>query len=283
MRIAYTFLALASLLMLANPDAGAQTQKKVNWKKVNVLVYTKNGKGYVHDNIPNAVKAIQKLGEEKGFRVDVSDDPNVFTEDNLSKYTFLIFPSTNNDVFDNDDQRLNFRRYIQAGGGFVGLHSVTGTERNWTWFKRMVGGSFAWHAKFQSFTVRVIDKGHPSMKGVPPTWTKEDECYFTKEMYPGIKVLMAHELSTLKGDEAHMEKVKAFSTQFPDYYPAVWHQQFDGGIIWVTTLGHHKKDYEDPAFVNHIFQGMAFVAGERGKLDYSQAYATDRDTPLSWE
>ncbi len=28
----------------------------VDWKKVKVLVYTKNGKGYVHENVPYAVR-----------------------------------------------------------------------------------------------------------------------------------------------------------------------------------------------------------------------------------
>ena len=37
-----------------------------------VLVYTKNGPGYVHDNIPSAVAAVQKLGSENRFKVDVS-------------------------------------------------------------------------------------------------------------------------------------------------------------------------------------------------------------------
>ena len=280
MKSSCSALLFAFALVLFAGGAHAQKQKKVSWKNVKVLVYTKNGKGYVHDNIPSAVKAIQKLGNEKGFLVDISDDPNVFTEENLKQYTFLIFPSTNNDVFDTDAQRVNFRRYIEAGGGFVGLHSVTGTERNWDWFKMMLGGSFVWHAKFQPFTIRAIDKGHSSMQGVPPVWTKEDECYFTKEMYPGIRVVMAHDISTLKGDEAHMEKVKTYSIQFPDYYPAVWYQHFDGGTIWITTLGHHKKDYEDPVYVNHIFQGMNFVASHVGKLDFSKSYATERDTPL---
>lgn len=258
----------------------ATAQKKVSWKKVKVLVYTRNGKGYVHDNIPSAVKAIGKLAAEKGFIVEVSDDPAVFTEETLKQYTFLLFPSTNNDVFDTEEQRVNFRRFIQAGGGFVGLHSVTGTERNWTWFKMMLGGSFAWHARFQPFTIKVIDKQHPSMKGVPVAWTKEDECYFTREMYPGIRVLMAHDVSTLSGDEDHAEKVKTYSAQFPHYYPAAWYQHFDGGTIWITTLGHNKKDYEDPVYLNHIFQGMTFVASHTGKLDYTKAYATERDTPL---
>lgn len=268
------------LLALLVHAATAQPSKKVKWKKVKVLVYTKNGKGYVHQNIPSAVKAIQKLGTEKGFHVDVSDDASVFTEENLKQYTFLLFPSTNNDVFDTDAQRVTFRRYIEAGGGFVGLHSVTGTERNWTWFKMMLGGSFVWHAKYQPFSIKIIDKDHPSLAGVPSVWTKEDECYFTKEMYPGIQVLMAHEVNTVKGNDEDMEKIRTLSAQFPHYYPAVWHQDFDGGTIWITTLGHNEKDYQDPVYLNHIFQGMSYVAGKVGKIDFSRSYATSRDMPM---
>ena len=106
--------------------------EKDKLKNSKVLVYTKNGKGYVHDNIASAVASIKEMGVENHFSVDVSDDPSVFTEANLKNYQFLIFTSTNNDVFDTDKQRVEFRRYIQAGGGFVGVHSVTGTERNWT-------------------------------------------------------------------------------------------------------------------------------------------------------
>ena len=145
-------------------------------KNSRVLVYTKNGKGYVHDNIAASVICIQELGAANKFMVDVSDDPSVFNENNLKKYNLLIFSSTNNDVFDTDDQRLAFRRYIEAGGGFVGVHSVTGTERNWTWFKMMVGETFTWHASFQNFTIKNIDPSHPSMQGVPLKWTKSDEC-----------------------------------------------------------------------------------------------------------
>ena len=162
-----------------------------------VLVYTKNGPGYVHDNISSAVAAIQKLGAEKRFKVEVSDKPGVFEEQNLAKYRLIIFTSTNNDVFDTDIQRLAFRHYIEAGGGFVGVHSVTGTERKWDWFKMMVGETFTWHAKFQPFSVINIDPAHPSMKGVPTKWTKDDECYFGAELYPGIKTLLMHDVSNL--------------------------------------------------------------------------------------
>jgi type 1 glutamine amidotransferase len=247
-------------------------------KNSRVLVYTKNGKGYVHDNIASSVICIQELGAANKFMVDVSDDPSVFNENNLKKYNLLIFSSTNNDVFDTDEQRLAFRRYIEAGGGFVGIHSVTGTERNWTWFKMMVGETFTWHASFQTFSIKNIDPTHPSMQGVPLKWTKSDECYFGKQVYPGIKVLMMHDLSTL--DKKDTQLITTHSGSFANYFPAVWHQSFEGGNIWVTTLGHDKNNYQEPTFKNHLLQGIKFIANQYKGINYLKAVAMDKDAPF---
>jgi len=237
----------------------------------------------VHDNIPSAVACIQRLGQQHGFQVDTSANASVMTEDNLKKYTLLVFPSTNNDVFDTDEQRLAFRRYIEAGGGFVGIHSVTGTERNWTWFKMMLGGTFSWHAKFQKFTVRVIDPSHPSMQGLPKVWEKEDECYFAKEMYPGPTALAVHDIETLNtSDTTQKNLIMKNAGTFANLYPSVWVHDFDGGHTWVSVYGHDKKDYSDPTYVNHLFQGLRFVAGKVKKLDFTKAYATSRDMPVKY-
>ncbi len=123
MRILPRYLSVLLLicLLLAEP---VWAGPKFSWKNVTVLVYTRNGKGYVHDNIPSAVAALQLMAQQQGFKVEVTDNPAVFTPENLKKFTLLLFPSTNNEVFDTPEQRLAFRRYMQAGGGFVGLHSV---------------------------------------------------------------------------------------------------------------------------------------------------------------
>ena len=262
-----------------NMQLMANTDGKLKGSRV--LVYTKNGKGYVHDNIASAVASIQSLGAANGFSVDVSDDASVFTEANLKKYNFLVFTSTNNDVFDTDDERVAFRRYIEAGGGFVGVHSVTGTERNWKWFKMMLGETFSWHAKFQKFGIKKIDPSHPSMEGVPAYWEREDECYFGKELYPGIKVLMAHDLSTVDRKDKKQDSALQHNTgSYANYYPAVWYQPFEGGNIWVTTLGHTKESYQDPVYKNHLLQGLKFIASQYKGLNYANAKATSKDDPL---
>ncbi len=273
-----TLLLLLTVFFVAfsNPIF-SQSSKKVDWKKLHVLVYTKNGKGYVHDNIPSAVACIQNLGKTQGFKVDSSSAPSVFSRENLDKYDLLVFTSTNNDVFDTDEHRLVFRQYIEAGGGFVGIHSVVGTERNWKWFKQMLGGTFSWHAKFQQYHVKIIDKQHPSVKGLPVDWVREDECYFEKELYAGIHTFMVQDVATLKTDDKSAELVKTNMGTFSDYYPAAWHNFFDGGLAWITTLGHNKKDYSEPIYMRHILQGIEFVASNCKKKDYTKAYAKHRD------
>lgn len=261
----------------------AQKQKTFDWTKVRVLVYTKNGKGYVHDNIPTAVAAIQKLGKEQGFKVDVSDTATVFNRENLKKYRLLIFTSTNNDVFDTDAQRLAFRHYIEAGGGFVGVHSVVGTERNWTWFKQLMGGTFSWHAHFQKYKVAMIDSQHPSVQGIPTDWEVEDECYFEKEMYPSIHTIMAQDVKTLVAkDDKETELIKQNKGSFGNYYPAIWHNFYDGGVAWITTLGHDKKSYSDTLYLKHLLQGIQFVAqNTTAPLDFKKAYAENRDSEVT--
>lgn len=264
-------------------DAFLQAQTAVNWKTVKVLVYKKNGKGYVHDNIPYAAQAIIDLGKKHGFSVDTSSLPSVMTEENLKKYRMLIFTSTNNDVFDTDAQRLAFRRYIEAGGGFVGIHSVTGTERNWQWFKMMLGGTFSWHASFQTFTVRVIDTKHPSMKGTPAVWNKADECYFAKELYPGPTPVMVNDFSTIDTSNVNQKNLlNKNAGPFARFFPSAWYNNFDGGITWCTTLGHDKKDYSDPVYLKHIMGGIEYVAATVKKIDFSKSYATSFNEPVTY-
>ena len=74
------------LFFLYSATFFSDVQAQVKWKNVKVLVYTRNGKGYVHDNIPAAVSCITELGKRHGFSVTVADTPIVFTDENLKQY-----------------------------------------------------------------------------------------------------------------------------------------------------------------------------------------------------
>src|SRR5690606_10320216 len=91
-----------------------------------VLVFSKTA-GFKHASIPAGLAAIQKLGQENGFKVDTTKNAELFNEDNLKQYSAVIFLNTTGNVLDYR-QEAAFERYIQAGGGFVGVHAATDTE-----------------------------------------------------------------------------------------------------------------------------------------------------------
>ncbi len=241
-----------------------------NTEGINILVYTKVGEGgFFHASIPAGIDALQKLADEHRFNMDVSDDPSLFTDDNLKRYHALVFANTNNDVFHTDDQRIALKRYVQAGGGFVGIHIAIGTERNWDWYKKMIGATFDRHPRYQEFNVNIIDGTHPSTRHLPNPWIIEDEPYYVKEYNPQVRVLMAHDLSTIEDDE---EKPYAFGND----YPSVWCNTFDGGRQWYTSYGHDDHIFKDELFMQHILGGIKWVTAD-GLPDYSNAYSRSLD------
>jgi len=223
-----------------------------------VLVYTKNGEGYVHENIPASVDALKKLGEENGFEVVSSEDPALFTEDNLAQFDALVFSNTNNEAFDTDAQKQAFQHYIRSGGGFVGIHSASGSERQWDWFAQMLGGRFHRHPPRQDFEVKVLDKNHPSTHFLPDIWhIVDDECYYLKNLNPANHVLLAADLTTVE-DEKREEYPANY---FGDLFPLSWCHEFDGGRQWYTALGHRSEHYSDPQLMQHILGGIRWAIG----------------------
>lgn len=234
--------------------------------KKRILLYTKNGEGYVHENIPYCIAAIKKLGKEYGFEVDATEDPGVFSPENLQQYDALVFANTNNEAFDHEEQRNAFQQYIQNGGAFVGIHSASGSERDWPWFWQNLGGKFKRHPKFQAFDIKVLDPTHPSTVMLPEPYTREDECYLLTQLNPGMNVLLAADLRTIEDDKLHEYPGDTFG----DYFPIAWYQHFDGGRQWYTALGHSPEHYEDPVFLQHIAGGILWAMQSGRSISHSQ-------------
>ena len=247
---------LVAILLLTSPFCRAEQNR--------VLVYTRNGptldgkKGFVHDNIAACVAALQQLGKENQFTVDVSADPGVFTAKNVKKYKALIFANANNQAFATEAQRAAFTNYLHQGGGYVGIHSSTGCERNWPWFWAMQGGAFWFHAPLQKFTINITDKTHPATSFfTADTWAWEDEFYVMKEQPKNVRVLLAGNIKLLKLPETTAKHL----SNLPDSIPLAWCHEFEGGRVFYTSLGHKKEYYSDPNLQKHILGGILWAMG----------------------
>ena len=219
------------------------------------LIYTKSGEGYIHKNIPTSIKALEEICKAEGILTDASEDPAVFTDENLKKYDILIFSNTNNKIFDTEEQKKALQKYIRNGGGYVGIHSASGGQRDWPWYWALVGGKFVRHPPYQKFDVVITDKNHPSTSFLGEKWKVEDECYFSNQLNPDINILLSADLTTIEDEK----KSEYPSDTFGNYFPLCWSHEFDGGRQWYTALGHDTKTYNDPTFRKHLRGGILWV------------------------
>ncbi len=225
-----------------------------------ILVFTKTS-GYHHESIPTGVAAIQKLGAENGFQVDTTKDADRFTDSQLKKYKAVVFLSTTLNVL-NADQQVAFERYIQAGGGYAGIHAAADTEYDWPWYNRLVGAYFVSHPAIQPAAINVIDTTHLSTTGLPARWERTDEWYNYRNVYAGIHVLAELDEQTYEGGTNG------------SHHPIGWYHEFDGGRSFYTGGGHTKESYSEPLFLKHVLGGIKYAMGENVKLNYSKSYAT---------
>lgn len=225
-----------------------------------ILVFSKT-KGYRHGSIGIGKTTIQKLGKEHHFDVDTTENAALFTEQNLKQYAAVIFLSTTGDVL-NDAQQAAFERYIQAGGGYVGIHAATDTEYDWPWYGKLAGAYFTSHPAVQEAKFIIKDKKHSSTKFLTDSvWMHKDELYNFKDINPDIKVLITIDETSYTGGKNGK------------FHPFSWYHNYDGGRSFYTSMGHTDETWSDDKFLKHLWGGIEYAVGNQKKLDYSKAHS----------
>lgn len=241
---------IASVLIIAS-CGGSRSGKP------RVLVFAKTA-AFRHSSIPDGKAAIMKLGEENGFLVDTTEDANYISEDSLKNYSAVIFLHTTGNML-NSYQEADFERYIQAGGGFVGIHAASDAEYDWGWYGRLVGGYFESHPEQQDAKLDVVDQSHISTKHLPKEWTRKDEWYNFKKLNPDVKVLIKIDEKSYKGGKNG------------DNHPMAWYHDFDGGRAFYTELGHTEVSFKEENYLKHLLGGIQYAIGDNKNLDYAKA------------
>jgi cytochrome c len=245
----FTGIVLVSILFLAGCSQRSG--------KPRVLVFTKTA-GYHHNSIAVGVPAITKLGNENNFDVDTTSDASRFTEDSLSKYAAVIFLNTTGDLL-NNFQEADFERYIQSGGGFVGIHAAADAEYDWGWYGRLVGAYFESHPQQQEAVIKVIDSTDESTKHLPRNWKRKDEWYNFKNLSKDVHVLLEIEENSYTGGTNGNK------------HPMAWQHEYDGGRVWYTELGHTDESYSEANYLKHLLGGIKYAIGDNKKPDYKKA------------
>jgi cytochrome c len=227
--------------------------------KPRVLVFSKT-KGYRHESIDTAKIALMNMGKQNDFIVDTTEVAEDFNEANLKKYNAVVFLSTTGDVL-NQAQQNEFMRFIQAGGGYVGIHAAADTEYEWWWYGKLVGAYFKSHPKQQNAVLKKVNEFKQAKEDkLPKEWKRWDEWYNYKKISPDINVLYNLDEGSYEGGENG------------NNHPITWYHDFDGGRAFYTGLGHTNESYSDPLFLSQVLMGLQYAMGDDA-LDYRKAKA----------
>lgn len=214
-----------------------------------ILIFSKTA-GDRHPSIPAGRQALLDMAAENQWVADTTENPEFITEENLQRYRAVLFLNSSGN-FLNSLQKADLQRYMQAGGGIVGVHSACETEPDWPWFQEMIGAKPTGHTGVKTGRVAAKDQKHPAVKKwtEPFSWT--DDGYAFSVISPDAQLL-----ATLEADGKE--------------YPISWARTYDGGRFFYTALGHSDPIFQDARFVEHL-QGAIRYAMGAGGLDYTKA------------
>jgi type 1 glutamine amidotransferase len=203
---------------------------------------------------------LKKCGEENGFEVDFIEDTKPITKPFLAKYQLVLQLDYVPYGWTPEAQQA-FKDYIEHGrGGWVGLHHATLLGEfdglpMWPWFHDFMGG-----IKFKSYipnftagTVRVEDKGHPCMKGVPDFFTISKEEWYTYDRSPRPNV---HVLASV--DESSYADASA--PRMGDH-PVIWTNERMAARNVYIFMGHGPWLFENAAYTTILRNAILWAAG----------------------
>lgn len=215
-----------------------------------VLLFSET-RGFRHDSIEVALQALEQLAAANNIQTTrAGDSAGTFNDTNLANYDAVVWVLTSGDVLDNSEQAA-FERFIQAGGGYAGIHAASDTEYDWPWYGGLVGAYFSSHPEIQSATQIVESSSHPSTAHLSLTWTRTDEWYdFRTNPRSNVNVLMRLDEQSYSGG------------LMGEDHPSAWFHEYDGGRSWYTAGGHTEESYTEADFRTHLLGGLKYVVGQ---------------------
>jgi type 1 glutamine amidotransferase len=236
-----------------------------------VLIYSYTD-GFRHDSIPTAIQSLKQKASAYNVQFDSTEDKAWFNDTTLAKYDALLFLSTTGEVLDANGKAA-FQRYLNQGGGFIGVHAASAGLVNTTFYIEELGASFDYHPELQNATIDVIDKSHPSTSMLPDEWHVQDEMYnfISDPRSLGAVVVLSANESSYKDPNGGNPKQGT-------PHPTAWYQEHGAGVqsngtagrSFYTSLGHSNATWQDDVFLAHVFGGITWTVHVTVNVNQSQ-------------
>src|SRR5438067_3851912 len=197
------------------------------------------------------------LGQVGGFQVTRLEPPKDRPPDDpahlaklkdikRSDYDVLLFYTLRYQLDELQERALE--KFVEDGGGLVGLHGASFSFSNSKVWFRLLGAQFTGHIPgTHPLNIVIADPKHPIMAGVEP-FTITDEEYKHKFADVDRHVLARFRERPPESDQkANMD--------------IIWTREVGKGRVFYCALGHGKDAWENPSWQKLIVQGILWSAG----------------------
>jgi type 1 glutamine amidotransferase len=219
-------------------------------------------KGYYHESIPIANKAIELMGEKTGaYSAVFSKDMKMFDAKKLAEFDAILFNNTTHLDFNEPGQRKALMDFVKSGKGIIGLHAATDNFYKWPEAADMIGGQFVAHPWGAGgvWGVKNYEPNHPlnaAFKG--EGFKVKDEIYRQKRM---SSVENRRILLTLDLNDPATRNAKGVMESDVDM-PISWIRDYGKGRVFFCGLGHNNEVFYRPAILQHCLDGIQFALGD---------------------
>jgi len=217
------------------------------------VLYFTHSAGYRHEVIPLSQVILKQLGKNSGaFAITATEDPSVFTTENLRGYAVVMFYTTG-ELPMSDAQKAAFLNFVRSGHGFIGVHSATDTFYTWPDYLELVGGYFNNHPWHQGVKIEVVEPSNPLVAFLGTSLQIEDEIYQISDFdYRGSQVL-------LRLDQTSVDLTRSGVHRRFYGWPLAWTRSYGQGRVFYTALGHEEAVWRDPRYQQILLNGILWT------------------------
>ena len=224
-------------------------------------------------SVDAAHAAITAMAQRNGWALVTTANGGAFSPEILRGFDTVIWNNISGDVL-TLSQRRAFQRWMENGGGFVGIHGSAGDPVYfWDWYvDTLLGARFAGHPmnpQFQTATVRLADASHPAALGLPASWEMNEEWYSFKNnpRDTGSRIIATLDESTYSPVAAPGQNLRMGAD-----HPIVWSRCIGrggsgghkAGRMFYSAIGHRPERYADAVYVKMLEQAVSWTAGQTG-------------------
>lgn len=263
-----TFYAWIIMTLLVISGCTSVTKQEAAARKVLILTGQNN-----HEWEKTTAALLKMYRKLPGFQVQVTEDPEALSYEEISNYDVLVSNWNNwpeNDKGWDPEQEIAFKRFVEEGGGAVFIHAgASSYYHSETYHQIGIGrwGENTSHGKNTRGKVYDLDATHPITRGIKAFYII-DEIWEKPDIYPGARVLAR--ISGRDEDDGHAI-----------HEDAVYVNSLGKGRCFYTILGHDERALFNTGLQTLLLRATEWVATGSVSIEVPQELHLRQDAEKS--